>query len=68
MSAPNNHPELSPYDRVMRRRRRSLLRDWILVAVALVLAITAGVFRNDHRAIHSAIQAEREQASAPSAQ
>ncbi len=64
MSASNHHPELSPYERVMRRRRRTLVRDWILVAIALGLAITAGVFRNDR----GGIPAEPAPISSPSVQ
>jgi hypothetical protein len=40
-------PALSPYDRIMRRRRRTLARDWILVLIALGLAAAAGLFRGD---------------------
>ncbi len=34
--------ELTPYERVARRRRRTRLRDWglVLVALALIVAIS----------------------------
>jgi hypothetical protein len=38
---------LSPYDRILASRRRTFVRDWILVLIALGLAIAASVFRSD---------------------
>jgi hypothetical protein len=39
-----SHPNLSPCDRMLARRRRTFIRDWILVLIALGLAMGAGVF------------------------
>ena len=49
MPMPTEHPNLSPCDRMIRRRERIFIRDWILVLVALGLALAAGAFRPDHR-------------------
>jgi len=38
---------LSPGDRFLARRRRIFLRDWLLVLIALGLAIASGAFRSD---------------------
>jgi hypothetical protein len=35
---------LSPYDRLAARRRRTFIRDWILVLIALGLMAAAGAF------------------------
>jgi hypothetical protein len=43
---------LSPYDRFMAHRRRIFLRDWILVLIALGLAIAAGAFNSDRIRSH----------------
>ena len=45
MSLKDSNP--SPYDRLLARRRTIFLRDWILVLIALGLAIAAGAFRSD---------------------
>jgi hypothetical protein len=37
----------SPCDRLLAHRRNIFLRDWILVLIALGLAIAAGTFRSD---------------------
>lgn len=44
---PARDRNLSPCDRMIARRRRRFIRDWILVLIAVGLAITAGVFRSD---------------------
>lgn len=44
---PVKDPNLSPVDRILASRRRTFIRDWILVLIALGLAISAGVFRSD---------------------
>jgi hypothetical protein len=38
---------LSPCDRLLAHRRNIYRRDWILVLIALGLAIAAGTFRSD---------------------
>jgi hypothetical protein len=42
-----NDSNLSPADRFLANRRKIFLRDWILVLIALGLAIAAGTFRSD---------------------
>lgn len=44
---PFNAPRMSPSERFLARRRRIFLRDWILVLIALGLAMAAGAFRPD---------------------
>jgi hypothetical protein len=38
----------SPCDRILAHRRQIFLRDWLLVLIALGLAIAAGAFHSDH--------------------
>jgi hypothetical protein len=45
MSLKDPHP--SPADRLLARRRVIFVRDWILVLIALGLAIAAGTFSSD---------------------
>jgi hypothetical protein len=44
---PLKDSSLSPSDRFLAHRRKIFLRDWILVLVALGLAIAAGAFYRD---------------------
>jgi hypothetical protein len=44
----------SPSDRFLAHRRKIFLRDWILVLVALGLAIAAGAFHTDRIKSHEA--------------
>ncbi|MET0271593.1 MAG: hypothetical protein ABW360_01240 [Phenylobacterium sp.] len=39
--------EGSPADRLLRRQRRGRLRDWVMVAVALALAVIIGLLRRN---------------------
>lgn len=41
-------PNLSPSGRLLARRRRIFVRDWLLVLVALALATAGGAFHRDH--------------------
>ena len=45
---------LSPSDRFLAHRRKIFLRDWILVLVALGLALAAGAFHSDRIKSHEA--------------
>jgi hypothetical protein len=47
LARPPSHSNLSPSDRLLARRRRIFVRDWVLVLIALGLAIVAGIFRGD---------------------
>ncbi len=49
-----NDSSLSPCDRLLAHRRRVFLRDWILVLIALGLALAAGAFRGDRIKSHEA--------------
>lgn len=43
---------LSPSERFLAHRRKIFLRDWILVLIALGLAIAAGAFNSDRIRSH----------------
>ena len=45
---------LSPSKRFLAHRRKIFLRDWILVLIALGLAMAAGAFHNDRIKSHEA--------------
>jgi hypothetical protein len=51
-SMPLKDSSLSPCDRFLADRRQTFLRDWILVLIALGLAMAAGAFHGDRIKSH----------------
>ena len=49
---PVKESDLSPCDRFLAHRQRIFIRDWILVLIALGLAIAAGAFHSDRIGSH----------------
>ena len=45
---PLEHPEQSPYDRMMSKRRRAWWRELILALLVVIIAVGVGIYRHEN--------------------